>query len=172
MQTFDHNHLRITRILRSMRVLGLSELSFAFYCALTAVAELSEISENSVLFWTRAIKRPLNIKPDVLKKDENENMGPAFLVEFEKERREAKTHSPSFEHGTSDGDAGNNPLIKEKGPSPPYLPELSPSASSPESMDYFGNVERRLEKGKVKALLEDDEYTSDEDNDHGGVSIA
>jgi hypothetical protein len=62
----DHNHLRITRILRCLRVLGLQTESDAFFAALKRVFEDPEIriSETSMRFWRRAVERPLCVAPD------------------------------------------------------------------------------------------------------------
>lgn len=62
---FDHNHLRITRILRSLRVLGLAVEAEAFWRALDEVCkEKGVISKKSYTFWTRAAKRPLRLAPE------------------------------------------------------------------------------------------------------------
>lgn len=63
---FDHNHLRMTRILRSLRVLGLREECNAFYEALREVFndEHIYINERSMAFWHKAVKNPLHIAPD------------------------------------------------------------------------------------------------------------
>lgn len=62
----DHNHLRITRILRSLRVLGLKRHCEAFYVALKKVYNdpAINISERSMMFWTRAVRQPVHIAPD------------------------------------------------------------------------------------------------------------
>jgi hypothetical protein len=62
----DHNHLRITRILRSLRVLGLQKECEAFFKALQDVYNdpRSRIGERSMMFWERAVKQPLHIAPD------------------------------------------------------------------------------------------------------------
>ncbi|KAJ4360120.1 uncharacterized protein N0V89_000680 [Didymosphaeria variabile] len=62
----DHNHLRITRILRCLRVLGLQLQCEAFYKALTDVYDDPKIniSERSMTFWMRAVCEPLHIAPD------------------------------------------------------------------------------------------------------------
>lgn len=62
----DHNHLRITRILRSLRVLGLQRESEAFYVALRDVFDdpSVRISNDSMMYWTRAAERPLYVAPD------------------------------------------------------------------------------------------------------------
>lgn len=86
---FDHNHLRITRIIRSLRVLGLENEALAFYHALENVESI-RVSDKSREFWRRAAERALNVRPDVEIRDENdENVGLKFLKEFETERRRA-----------------------------------------------------------------------------------
>ena len=63
---FDHNHLRITRILRCLRVLGLQPECDAFFAALEDVFDdpAIRISNQTMMFWTRAVERPLYIAPD------------------------------------------------------------------------------------------------------------
>jgi hypothetical protein len=63
---FDHNHLRITRILRCLRVLGLQSECDAFFEALKLVYNdpSIKISERTLSYWTRAVTRPLYIAPD------------------------------------------------------------------------------------------------------------
>jgi len=85
---FDHNHLRITRIIRSLRVLGLEEEALAFFKALKLVQEASNISSISLMYWSRAAFRPLDIAPEVDPEDEDLVRGPRFLREFEAKRRE------------------------------------------------------------------------------------
>ena len=80
---FDHNHLRITRILRSLRVLGLGREAEAFLEKLLHTNETSgkRISQRTLTYWARATKRPLYIAPDV---DQYvEGSGKDFLIEFE-----------------------------------------------------------------------------------------
>lgn len=80
-KSFNHNHLRITRILRSLRVLGLEAEAEAFFEALKVVCECGgKISARSLLFWTRAAERPLFIAPE---DEEDEGRGAGFLYEFE-----------------------------------------------------------------------------------------
>ena len=76
---FNHNHLRITRILRSLRVLGLEKEAQEFFRALRRVYEGGMIGQKSMMFWTRAIERPLYLAPE----DEDYNGGCEFLYEFE-----------------------------------------------------------------------------------------
>lgn len=63
---FNHNHLRMTRIIRSLRVLGLQEECEAFYRALEDAFNdpESSINERSMGYWTKALNNPLHIAPD------------------------------------------------------------------------------------------------------------
>ena len=88
----DHNHLRITRILRSLRVLGLEREAEAFFVALRRVFEESgKIGSTSMMFWTRAAKRPLYLAPD---QDEDAGNGTGFLYEYEKSRDRTTVTTP------------------------------------------------------------------------------
>ena len=62
----DHNHLRITRILRSLRVLGLEEECKAFFDALETLfkSDDNNIGDNSMKYWRRALENPIHIAPD------------------------------------------------------------------------------------------------------------
>jgi hypothetical protein len=81
---FDHNHLRITRILRCLRVLGLQTECDAFFEALKCVFNdpAFNISQRSLSYWARAVTRPLYIAPD---DDEIE-----WLQEWEEEQEAKK----------------------------------------------------------------------------------
>lgn len=83
---FDHNHLRITRIIRCLRVLGLEQEAEAFFHALERVYQASggRISKRTLVFWTRAARRPLWLAPEVNDLDEP---GKGFLWEFEEGRK-------------------------------------------------------------------------------------
>ncbi|KAF2194497.1 hypothetical protein K469DRAFT_460116, partial [Zopfia rhizophila CBS 207.26] len=61
---FDHNHLRITRILRSLRVLGLQKECEAFYAVLKDVYTHSSINDRTMMYWRNAFKAPLHMAPD------------------------------------------------------------------------------------------------------------
>ncbi|MCJ1252788.1 hypothetical protein MMC24_000594 [Lignoscripta atroalba] len=82
---FDHNHLRITRIIRSLRVLSMENEAEAFFAALEGVykARRGQISQKSMMFWTRAAKRPLYLAPE---DEEDEGEGQDFLYEYEEAR--------------------------------------------------------------------------------------
>lgn len=62
----DHNHLRITRILRCLRILGMQRECEAFYDALKRVFNdpYINIHDRSMSFWHRAVRHPLYIAPD------------------------------------------------------------------------------------------------------------
>lgn len=98
---FNHNHLRITRILRSLRVLGLENEALELFKALKRVYEKGKIGQKSMMFWTRAIERPLYLAPE----DEDDEGGCQFLYEFEsgKETR-PKTMSESVSGGGEGGE--------------------------------------------------------------------
>lgn len=68
-RSFDHNHLRITRIIRSLRVLGLDEEAKEFYRALVSATAPRPgrnrcVSPRTLMFWKRAAKRPLQVPPE------------------------------------------------------------------------------------------------------------
>ncbi|MDI1487459.1 MAG: hypothetical protein OHK93_006729 [Ramalina farinacea] len=86
---FSHNHLRITRIIRSLRVLGCEQAARAFYEALVEVGEAKYpgvIGERSLGFWRRAVERPLWVRPEDEDEGESERVGgkEGFLWEFER----------------------------------------------------------------------------------------
>ena len=78
---YDHNHLRMTRIIRSLRVLGLEAEGQAFYLALKKVYDEHprQINAKSLMFWTRAAERPLYLAPE---DDEDEGDGQDYLYEL------------------------------------------------------------------------------------------
>ncbi len=53
---FNHNHLRITRILRSLTALGLGDRARAFLDALEEVhREHGQINEETLRYWRAAV---------------------------------------------------------------------------------------------------------------------
>lgn len=70
----DHNHLRISRIIRCLRVLGLEETAHAFHQALQDNAE--GVSSRSLMYWERAASRPLHLPPS---EDNESAKGVAWL---------------------------------------------------------------------------------------------
>ncbi|KAI8627241.1 opioid growth factor receptor conserved region-domain-containing protein [Xylariaceae sp. FL1651] len=65
LRRIDHNHLRITRIIRSLRVLGLEDAARAFFEALIDVIRTyGRVGSSSIGFWTRALNAPLRQAPD------------------------------------------------------------------------------------------------------------
>lgn len=62
---FDHNHLRITRMLRSLRLLGLEKVAADFHDALVAAHDArGVIGDRTLGYWERAVGRPLWEAPD------------------------------------------------------------------------------------------------------------
>ena len=51
----DHNHLRITRILKCLNACALHEYAAAFLRALLAVAEPGRVSQETIGYWQRAV---------------------------------------------------------------------------------------------------------------------
>ncbi|KAF2426299.1 hypothetical protein EJ08DRAFT_377489 [Tothia fuscella] len=78
----DHNHLRISRIIRCLRVLGLEEDAKAFHQAIIDVDRdfPNKIGPQSLMYWKRAAERPLYLPPN--EDDDDAITGPAFLREF------------------------------------------------------------------------------------------
>lgn len=64
---FDHNHLRITRIVRSLRILGEPQAALWF---VTVMGELEKalwpetINRRTLDIWLKAATRPLHLPPD------------------------------------------------------------------------------------------------------------
>jgi hypothetical protein len=76
---FDHNHLRMTRILRSLRVLGLGDEAAALYGFLLTDEEVTEtVSPRSQMYWRRAAERDLHLPPD---EEDEDAEGIAWLRE-------------------------------------------------------------------------------------------
>lgn len=85
---FNHNHLRITRIIRSLRVLGLEEEAKVFFEAVEGVHnDTKKISDRSLMYWRRAMDRPLYLAPE---DEEDEGEGKDFLYEYEEKKEKVK----------------------------------------------------------------------------------
>ncbi|KAF7863931.1 hypothetical protein EAF04_006896 [Stromatinia cepivora] len=87
----DHNHLRISRILRSLRVLGLESEAAAFYKALSDIIYHEHrqiVSSQTAEFWRRAAQRPLHWAPHLseneCRADKKWRLGTAFLKDYER----------------------------------------------------------------------------------------
>ncbi|APA09410.1 hypothetical protein SS1G_12209 [Sclerotinia sclerotiorum 1980 UF-70] len=87
----DHNHLRISRILRSLRVLGLESEAAALYKAISDIIcqEPSQIvSAQSAEFWRRAAQRPVHWAPHLSEKecrmDKKWRLGAKYLKDYER----------------------------------------------------------------------------------------
>lgn len=83
---FSHNHLRITRIIRSLRVLGLEEEAEVFFRAVHGVyQETGQIGNTSLLYWRRAYERALCLAPQ----NDDDGCGEKnFLHRYVTEKRE------------------------------------------------------------------------------------
>jgi len=53
---FNHNHLRITRILKSLTLLGLGDVARQFLAAILANGRRQSLPRESVAFWTEAVE--------------------------------------------------------------------------------------------------------------------
>lgn len=91
----DHNHLRLTRIIRSLRVLGLEALGVDLWRALTETDEGRRVSGRTRIFWKRAAVRELYLPPS--EGDENAE-GVKWLKEEVERARERD--------GSADGGTG------------------------------------------------------------------
>jgi hypothetical protein len=109
---FDHNHLRITRIIRCLRVLGFEDEAKAFHKTLEATT--MKVSYRSREFWRRAAERALNLRPDLDIYDEDDTtIGPGFLREFEI-ARQAKLAAAGKRTDPQDG-AGSQVVDEREG---------------------------------------------------------
>ena len=55
----DHNCLRITRILRSLRLVGMDQEAKAFYRDVSAVGRAAGLSPRTLSYWRRAAEGPV-----------------------------------------------------------------------------------------------------------------
>ncbi|QSZ37558.1 hypothetical protein DSL72_008656 [Monilinia vaccinii-corymbosi] len=90
----NHNHLRISRILRSLRILGLEFEAAAFYKALSSIIYQKHrqiINNRSTEYWRRSAERPLHWAPDMTEdeceEDRTWEKGPEFLKNYEQIKR-------------------------------------------------------------------------------------
>ena len=125
---FNHNHLRITRILRSLRVLGLETEAWEFFRALKRVYEGGKIGQKSMMFWSRAIERPLYLAPE----DEDDEGGCQFLYELESGKgRSSETVPKSGNSGEEEVEAAKEGSeIAEENKLPASQNEVSPKSVS------------------------------------------
>jgi hypothetical protein len=102
----------MTRIIRSLRVLGLEEEALAFY---TVISQVNAVSEKSRMYWKRAATRPLNIAPHVDDEDIGKGFsGPEFLKDFEWEKEvEVKSirdgHKPTTSKSRDESTGASSP---------------------------------------------------------------
>ncbi|KAE9366064.1 hypothetical protein N431DRAFT_446277 [Stipitochalara longipes BDJ] len=148
---FDHNHLRITRIIRCLRVLGLEDEAKAFRIALENAT--TRVDSRSREFWRRAAERALNLRPDLEIYDEdNTTVGLKFLREFEVERQarlaaaahNTQAQGPVEQHGEKEERQG---LFEDE--------EVSDKSGQSTSDAAGGHLEQHEKKG----LFEDEELS-------------
>ncbi|KAK3680367.1 hypothetical protein LTR37_021293 [Vermiconidia calcicola] len=72
----SHNHLRLTRIIRSLRVLGLEVPAQHLHRALLVNDPAKEVCESTRMYWARAAQRPLHLPPS---EDNNTAQGIPWL---------------------------------------------------------------------------------------------
>lgn len=111
---FNHNHLRISRIIRSLRVLGLDEEAKAFFDAVKKVHDdTARISDRSLMFWTRAMERPLYLAPE---DEEDEGMGKDFLYEFEEQKNGSENgrNGEAVMDGSGKNDGNDQQTLQEE----------------------------------------------------------
>ena len=99
---FNHNHLRITRIIRCLRVLGLEKHATLFFCVLKSVYNegKSGISAKSMIYWTRAAERPLYLVPE---DERDRGQGKDFLYEYEASKRAAANSGATAQNRNRQG---------------------------------------------------------------------
>lgn len=56
----NHNLLRITRIIRSLRLFGIEDVALAFYGEVRRLAESRNINRVTLEFWRKAAEEPLD----------------------------------------------------------------------------------------------------------------
>ena len=150
-KTTNHNHLRITRIIRCLRVLGLEHEAKAFFIAVKDVHQKSgRIGGNSLEFWTRAMARPLCLAPE----DRfDEGKGKDFLYEFEarwwrkdegKSWQEDIGGNASFSNGPSLLDADSKVKVTESDETKAVNRMPEDSVSRPQQLTKYA-YERNIE---------------------------
>lgn len=83
----DHNHLRLTRIIRCLRVLSCEKEAQALYHALLEYDTSDVVRSSSKMFWWRAAGRPLWLPPD---EPDDDADGVRWLKKVCEEQEESK----------------------------------------------------------------------------------
>ncbi|KAH8205442.1 hypothetical protein TruAng_000348 [Truncatella angustata] len=97
----DHNHLRITRILRSLRVLGMEAEAREFHQALSSVCQkYGIVGGTSQKFWRRAMEFPLHVAPDGTEVDWLEKYEAA--VDASEDEQDTSDEASAQEQNTTD----------------------------------------------------------------------
>lgn len=101
--SIDHNHLRITRIIRCLRVLSCEKEAQAFYRALLE-HENGAVRSSTKMFWKRAAERPLWLPPD---EPDDDAEGIEWLREV-CEANEGEADAASADDAEAKEDVGNS----------------------------------------------------------------
>ncbi|KAF1980912.1 hypothetical protein K402DRAFT_399009 [Aulographum hederae CBS 113979] len=155
---FDHNHLRITRIIRSLRILGLAAEAASFYRVLREADEAfpGVLGRESLMYWRRAAERPLWMAPDA---KDGSKQGLAFLKEYEveKEKEEVEKEKKKKEEEVvelEETDESSDEGVEER--------KGEVEVSSDETSDGSSEVEVVQPEGESEEVLDD---SSDESSD-------
>ena len=126
----NHNYQRITRILRSLRILGLEDEAGAFFSALKKVYDTNSkaIDSGTFEFWARAAERPLHLTPQ---DEKGEERGEKFLREHENQKASGKP----LENPNNYKKKPEDPKNKPEKPDQPDMPEMLPKAPGADGRD-------------------------------------
>ncbi|KAI1332470.1 opioid growth factor receptor conserved domain-containing protein [Xylariaceae sp. FL0255] len=65
LRRLNHNHLRMSRIIRCLRLIGLEDVALGFYDAISEIySQLGSPDSRSPQFWRAAMRQPLHIAPN------------------------------------------------------------------------------------------------------------
>ncbi|RAL59926.1 hypothetical protein DID88_000552 [Monilinia fructigena] len=99
--SYNHNHLRISRILRSLRVLGLELEAAAFYKVLSNIIYQKHgqvVNNRSTEYWRRSAERPLQWAPDMTEDEDLQQQHDAKRALEEEKEAEFQATKAHFAH--------------------------------------------------------------------------
>ncbi|KAH0542806.1 hypothetical protein FGG08_002854 [Glutinoglossum americanum] len=151
----NHNHLRITRVLRCLRILGLENEAEEFFDMLGATAEVypGKFSKSSMTYWARAALRPLYASPE--DGDVDESKGLDFLVEFERKRAKAvppENKPKGHKERENDFMVNMTKLLEQPAsPTPPATPAAPTKRPTPSSKTHQTSPRNQPRKPHLRA---------------------